>query len=106
MLMSAVAKKNPNFDDAKQDRRDTLTARNTRFETAVEILAGYTGYLRNEIRAEKQKESPDSARVAALDEQCSQLLDERKRITFEDTDLINKVLYVYGMVLKALYKGS
>lgn len=85
---------------------DTVTGRITRFETATETMADYIGYLRNEIRDEKKNTLPDQARIAALDEQCWAVVNERKAITFENEALIRKALYVYAPFMKALRSGS
>jgi len=69
-------------------------------------MTDYIGYLRNEIRDEKKITMPDQARIAALEEQCWAIVNERKAITFEDEALIRKALYVYAPFLKALRSGS
>lgn len=78
-------------------------AQTARLEAATETLAEYIGYLNSEIGAEEDRGEPNLGRIEALGHELEILVDERRAITPDNLDLINRALYVYAPLLKPMH---
>lgn len=78
-------------------------AETARLEAATETLAEYSGYLSSQIFAEKKMASPNVERIEALEYERQTIVKERREITPDNIALINRALYVYAPILKAMY---
>jgi hypothetical protein len=73
-----------------------------RLETATETLAELIGFFNAEMMAELGQTGPSHDRVRALRQYIELLVDERKAITPDTKTIINRALYVYAPLLKAM----
>lgn len=73
-----------------------------RLEAATETLAEYIGYLLSEIGSEQEKAAPNAERIAALEQERQTILTERRALTPKSVGIINRALYVYGPIVRAL----
>jgi hypothetical protein len=69
-------------------------------EIAAEVFAEYLAFCARELAAERDVESPNTEKIAALENQVRELKREKMSIGIEHTELINKALYVYAPLLK------
>ena len=81
-------------------------AETARLENATETLAEYVGYLTNEILSEEHKPIPNIGRIKALTHECDLVFKERRAITPDNIDLINRAIYVYAPHLKLMHINS
>jgi hypothetical protein len=77
-------------------------AETARLETATETLAAYIGYLTNQILAEQDMAKPNAERIKALEHECDFVVSERRAITPDNYDLINRAIYIYAPHLKLM----
>ncbi|CBL45897.1 Conserved hypothetical protein [gamma proteobacterium HdN1] len=78
-------------------------AETARLEAATETLAEYIGYLSGEIDAEQEKVEPNTERITALERELDTVLGERRALTPNNRDIINRALYVYAPMLKPMH---
>lgn len=71
-----------------------------RLETATETLAEYIGYLSGAVDAERDRPDPNVGRIEALEHELDIVLGERRALTPDNIDLINRSLYVYAPLLR------
>ena len=76
------------------------------YEIAKDRINSFACYCSRKISEEEQKDSPDQARIKALEAYGAALRKEHKFMSMEDQDLIDKSKYIYGPILKALTSGS
>lgn len=69
-------------------------------EVAAEVFAEYSAFCARELAAERDAESPNTEKIEALEKQVRELKREKMSIGVENTELINKALYVYAPLLK------
>lgn len=79
-------------------------AETARLETATETLAEYIGYLNSEIDTEQGQPAPNTGRVAALEHELDIVLGERRLLTPNNLNIINRALYVYAPLLKPMHR--
>lgn len=79
-------------------------AETARLETATETLAEYIGYLNSEIDTEQGKSAPNTGRVDALEHELDIVLGERRMLTPDNLNIINRALYVYAPLLKPMHR--
>lgn len=84
------------------DPMQTETARIVQLETATETMMAYIGYLNTEISNEEEAEKPNMARLTALQTEMDAVTKERNAVTPSNQMLIDKALYVYAPIMKAL----
>lgn len=77
-------------------------AETARLETATETLAAYIGYLTIQILDEQDKPKPNVGRINALQHECDSVVSERRAITPDNYDLINRAIYIYAPHLKLM----
>jgi len=77
-------------------------AETARLETAIETLAEYIGYLNSEIDTEQDRPEPNTGRVDALEHELGIVLGERRLLTPDNLNIINRALYVYAPLLKRM----
>jgi len=82
---------------------DTETGQIVRLEVATETMMSYIGYLNTEIMKEEDQPKPNQARIDALEKQMQTVSSERRAIA-SDEKLIDKAIYVYAPIMKALFK--
>lgn len=76
------------------------------YEIARDRINSFACYWSRQISKEEKKESPDRARIKALEAYSSTLRKEHHFMTMDDHELIAKSKYIYGPVLKALTSAS
>lgn len=69
-------------------------------EVAAEVFAEYLAFCARELAAERDVEFPNTEKIGALEKQVRELKREKMSIGLENTELINKALYVYAPLLK------
>lgn len=79
-------------------------AETARLETATETLAEYIGYLNCEIDTEQDNSEPNIGRVAALEHKLDIVLGERRLLTPNNLNIINRALYMYAPLLKPMHR--
>lgn len=99
--MSTAARKTP--DKPIEPEVLTPNMETARFETAIETMMEYVGYLTNQVIEEENSPNPNQAKIEALREQKQALMAERKALYFGNEKLIAKAIYVYAPIMKALY---
>lgn len=74
----------------------------TRLETAVEIMAEFAGYLNVQIMAEEDKgDNSEPRKISALQAELMAISAERDQLSKSEA-LLNKALYVYAPLLRAV----
>ena len=76
------------------------------YELAKDRINSFACYWSRQISKEEKQESPDRARVKALEAYISALNKEHHFMTMDDHELIAKSKYIYGPILKALTSAS
>lgn len=71
----------------------------TSLDNALEILAAYRGLLRQDIATESGRNQPNREKIDALENEWTHLRSERKGLTINNPELVNKVRYVYGPIV-------
>jgi hypothetical protein len=69
-------------------------------EVATEVFSEYVAFCARELAAERDVEFPNKEKIEALEKQLRELKREKMSIGVENTDLINKALYIYAPLLK------
>lgn len=85
--------------EAQVLERDTAAV-NVELEVADEILTEYLGMLSREISAERRKSVVNERKISVLQEECEKVENMRHSLTLEDSALINRVLYLYGLAVR------
>jgi hypothetical protein len=82
--------------------KSDLNIPTARLEAATETLAAYIGYLSSEINIELGKSEPNLGRIEALKRELDIVWSERRLLTPDNTNIINRALYVYAPLLKPM----
>ena len=67
---------------------------------AAEIIAAYFARCAKQLAAEKRKSSPNEEKINALESQLRDLHREKMELGVDNTQLIEKALYIYSDNLK------
>jgi site-specific DNA-adenine methylase len=76
---------------------------NAQYETVLETLADYAGYLYHEIREEEQKSEPDTERLAELRQTYESVWDDKRCPLTQD--VVERALTIYAPRLKKMYEA-
>ena len=87
-------------------REETPAQEIAKFESAVETLMSYIGYLNTKVHEEEDRPQPNQNKIEALRAQIDLLWHERNSNLLENPELIDKAVYVYGPIMKAFYNSN
>lgn len=69
-------------------------------EVASEVLAECLAFCAKELAEERALESPNLAKIEALEKQARELKQQKMAIGVENTDVVDRALYFYAPLLK------
>lgn len=73
---------------------------NVELEVAEDILVEYLGILSREISEERRKDVVNERKISVLQEEHEKLMNMRHSLTLEDSELIDRILYLYGLAVR------
>ena len=73
---------------------------NVELEVAKDILMEYLGILSREISEERRKSVVNKRKISVLQKKHEKVENMRHSLTLEDSALINRVLYLYDLVVR------
>lgn len=76
------------------------------FEVAQDGINSFACYWSRQISKEEKKDSPNRAKIEALEAYASTLRKEHKFMTMDDHELIAKSKFIYSPILKALMSAG
>ncbi len=74
-------------------------------EVASEVIAEYFAFCAKEMSDELDNLQPNQEKLDALEAQLLELKKEKRAISVESPEVINKALYVYAPLLKKRAAG-
>lgn len=69
-------------------------------EVAEYVLMEYLGILSREISEERRKSVVNERKISVLQEEHEKVKNMRHSLTLEDSALIDRVLYLYGLAVR------
>jgi hypothetical protein len=69
-------------------------------EVASEVIAEYFAILATELANEKNSSTPNLEKVKTIESSMRELKKEKRILSPDNVDLINKALYNYATILK------
>ena len=77
-----------------------MSVLNVELEVAEDILVEYLGILSREISEERRKDVVNERKISVLQEEYEKLMNMRHSLTLENSNLIDRVLYLYGLAVR------